>query len=216
MTRRGARPPAEALAGCRWKSQPPGGTRHSCHQDPQIGSLRRPRSASVHRSTKRNRRPRPNPFTPEAAEPERSSRLSSTTRRPVGGLSGSPTATASGGRSGSEQPESEKTPANPGFLQSDADQRGLMRTGEAPRGGLNSIQPSLSGERCRSIGYVERPSSRFSLGTPFPTPNRTRNRLRRNAAIRSLSHDITSRYSTPASSRIGRRLPAIWASAEPG
>jgi hypothetical protein len=82
----------------------------------------------------------------------------------------------------------------------------------APRGCRNSIHPSLSGESCRLTGYVERPSLRFSLGTPFPTPNRTRNRLTRNAPIRSLSHDITSRYSTPASSRAGRRWPAISAS----
>lgn len=40
---------------------------------------------------------------------------------------------------------------------------------ETHRDGLNSIQASLSGERCRSIGCVERPSSRFFLGTPFPT-----------------------------------------------
>src|SRR5262249_21115873 len=81
-------------------------------------------------------------------------------------------------------------------------------TPSAPRDDLNSIHVLWSGEPCRSKGYVEPPSSRFYRGTRFPTPNRTRKRLQRNAAIRGLSQDITSRYSTLASSRAGPRLPA--------
>lgn len=75
----------------------------------------------------------------------------------------------------------------------------------APRGGLNSIQGSLSGEPYSSTGYVERPSSPSSLGTPFWSPNRRLNRRlnrpRKNAAIRSKLPATTSRFSTPASSR---------------
>jgi hypothetical protein len=45
---------------------------------------------------------------------------------------------------------------------------------ETPRGGLNSIHVLSSGEPCRSIGYVVRPSSCYSPGAPFWTVSSNR------------------------------------------
>ena len=86
----------------------------------------------------------------------------------------------------------------------------------APRGGLNSIQASSSGEPYNSTGYVERPSSPSSPGTPFWSPNRSLNRSRKNAAIPSKLPATTSRFSIPASSRAVPHSPVTWGSAEHG
>ncbi len=95
---------------------------------------------------------------------------------------------------------------------------GFVRTTvqKAPRGGLNSIQGSSSEEPCSSRSYVEQPSSPSSPGTAFLTPSRSQSRSQKNPAIRSKLPATTSRFSTPASSRAGPRLPSISASAGQG